>query len=103
MANKVIRIDAKGNVDYRRRSISIKNLDTVQWVSTSNKEWLVVFRGNCPFTDRDFPVSAQGGGGSRPGYQCSGLQAGESYVYDVVARSPLAGKRGSDPIIDIIP
>ena len=101
MANKVIRIDAKGNVDYRRRSISIKNLDTVQWVSTSNKEWLVVFRGNCPFTDRDFPVLAQSQ--SRPGYQCSGLQAGESYVYDVVARSPLAGKRGSDPIIDIIP
>lgn len=101
MANKVIRIDAKGSVNSPRQSISIKNADTVQWVSTSNKEWLVVFRGNCPFTDRDFSVPAQGQ--SRPGYQCSGLQAGESYVYDVVARSPLAGKRGSDPIIDIKP
>lgn len=103
MANKVIRIDAQGKVDSARKSISIKDGDTAQWVSTGNKEWLVIFRGNCPFTDRDFAVPAQGGGSSRLGHQCSGLQAGESYVYDVVARNPGKGKKGSDPIIDIKP
>jgi len=99
MANKVIRISANGKVDYPRRSVSINSKDTVQWVSTSDRNWLVVFRGNCPFTDRDFAVS--GNGKSRLGYQCSGLQAGEAYVYDVVPTSTLAGKKGGDPIIDI--
>lgn len=101
MASKVIRIDAKGSADRDRLRISRKGADTVQWVSASNKEWLVVFRGNCPFTDRDFGVPAQAA--SRLGYQCSGLQAGEVYVYDIVPAGTRAGKKGGDPMIEIIP
>jgi len=105
MSHQVITIDANGNANPDQQPISMKDADTVDWQSADGKEWMVVFRGNCPFTDRDFHVPAKLR--SRVAQQCSGLQKGEHYIYTVAPWPPIgaggSGGGGADPVIIIIP
>ena len=102
MSHHVITIGDKGDANPNPLGISMKNADTVQWQSTGADEWMVVFRGSCPFTDRDFHVPANAS--SRVAQQSAGLQDGERYIYTVVTWPPkAAGGAGTDPAIDIKP